>query len=306
VDSRFSPLNGLQDVLRQPALDLHTGTAAARVRVSRAGRGVEALEAIREDGTELELRADHYVLAAGGFENPGILLRSGLGPEATGRYLFDHAHRTLLVSTRRDVGTGRGSSLSTGASEAFRDGAFRARRSGAYVSLHNPGIDLTDDVVRGLLAGRDGRDLHRRTSERWRRTLAFDVLLEDRPRPDRRVRLARSRDAFGLPRLSISYPGPSSYERSGWRKVREELERRLRPLGVTSVEERVGPAGSHQLGTCRMSEEGDGVVDARLRHRELPNLRVLGGSAFPTYTPVHPTLTAAALAIRLGEELARS
>ena len=45
------------------------------------------------------------------------------------------------------------------------------------------------------------------------------------------------------------------------------------------------------------------VVDADLRHHELSNLRIVGGSAFPTYSAHHPTLTICALAIRLGRAL---
>ena len=65
-----------------------------------------------------------------------------------------------------------------------------------------------------------------------------------------------------------------------------------------------GPRGGHLLGTCRMGAGEDAVVDADMRHHDLENLFVAGGSAFPTYGPVHPTLTIAALALRLGERLA--
>jgi choline dehydrogenase-like flavoprotein len=48
----------------------------------------------------------------------------------------------------------------------------------------------------------------------------------------------------------------------------------------------------------------DGVVDENLRHHELDNLYVVGGSAFPTYSALHPTVTIAALGVRLGRHLA--
>jgi len=50
--------------------------------------------------------------------------------------------------------------------------------------------------------------------------------------------------------------------------------------------------------------EADGVVDPDLRHHEVAGLYVAGGSAFPSYGAAHPTLTIAALAIRLGRHLA--
>jgi choline dehydrogenase-like flavoprotein len=53
-----------------------------------------------------------------------------------------------------------------------------------------------------------------------------------------------------------------------------------------------------------MGEGSDGVVDSDLRHRSRENLYVSGGAVFPTASPTHPTLTIAALAIRLGRTLA--
>ncbi len=305
VDSRFSVLNGLRDVLEHVRLELKPQTVVERVRLARRGRRVEALEALEAPRQRVQIRASTYVLAAGGFENPALLLRSGLERPDVGRFLFDHAHRTVLVRVARAVGAGRGNSLSTGASHAFREGSFRSKRSAAYVSPYNPGIGLSPVVVAALLSGRRGEALKKRVREEWRRTIPFDVLVEDRPRPARRVALSPNRDAFGLPRISVAYPPPTGYELGGVRAVREGLERRLAPLKVRAVGEQSGPRGAHALGTCRMGDGDTGVVAPDLRHLDVENLFVLGGSAFPTYSPVHPTLTIAALAIRLGDHLAR-
>ena len=45
------------------------------------------------------------------------------------------------------------------------------------------------------------------------------------------------------------------------------------------------------------------MVDADLRHLDVENLWVAGGSCFPAYSAAHPTLTIAALAIRLSDHL---
>lgn len=305
VDSRFSALNGLQSVLDHPGLELLTQTAAARLNRSRNGRRVRSLDAVAVDGDALEINASAYVLAAGGFENPAVLLRSGLERPAVGRYLFDHAHRTLNVRVREDVGPGQGGSLSTGASAALLSGGFRSRRSAAYVIPFNPGIPLAPTISSALVAGRSGAGLRTEAIDRWRHTLPLDVLLEDVPQSARRVSLGSGTDAFGLPLVETTYPGPTEYEGEGWAATVAELERRLRPLGVQGVEELPGPMGSHILGTCRMGSAETGVVDGDLRHLDLENLFVAGGSAMPTYSPVHPTLTICALAIRLGEALAK-
>jgi glucose dehydrogenase len=306
VDSRFSPLNGLTKVLEHPGLELMTQTVAARLRTDPAGRGVEEIEAIDVAGKPLRLRADSYVLAANGFENPAILLRSNLERPAVGRYLFDHAHTTVNVTLRRDLKPGHGNSLSTGLSEAFREGPFRSRHSGAILIPYNPGASLSALITPGVAARDDGETVRDDALAAWKRLLPLDMLTEDVPLASRRVTLSSQRDSFGLPLNSVAYPPSSGYELEGIERAVERVRRNLAPLGVRSVEAEPGPRGGHLLGTCRMGTGDDAVVDAEMRHLDLENLFVAGGSAFPTYSPVHPTLTIAALALRLGDLLAPS
>ena len=303
VDSRFSVLNGLGDVLSHAALRLVTETVAARLRQGAAGRAavLEALDARREP---LRVSARSFVLAASGFENPAILLRSGLERPATGRYLYDHAHRTLCVRLSRPVGAGEGHTIVTGCSEAFVSGAFRSRHAAALVLPFNPGIPLGTTTSDAMLAGRRGAALRDHVADRWRRTVPFDVLLEDVPRPERQVTLSPRRDRFGLPLVRVCYPPPGPYEEDGFRAARDGIAERLAPLGVEAVEDAPAPAGGHLLGTCRMGSGADAVVDSELRHLDLENVWVVGGSAFPTYSPWHPTLTIAALALRAGARVA--
>jgi choline dehydrogenase-like flavoprotein len=304
VDARFSALNGLGPVLEHSGLDLHTQLVTARLRPSADGKRIEAIEAIGPDGELVQVRAETYVLAAGGFENPGILLRSGLDRPDVGRYLFDHGHTTLTVTLKREIEPGHGNSLSTGLSEAFRDGSFRAERSAAILSPFNPGASLAPLVAAGIEARHDGDATRADALDRWNRTLPLDMLTEDVPQAGRRVQLSPNRDSFGLPLNQISYPEATQYELSGKQAAIDGIQERLRPLGAESVEAAIGPRGGHLLGTCRIGDGDGGVVDSDLRHLDIANLFVAGGSAFPTYSPVHPTLTIAALAIRLSELLA--
>jgi choline dehydrogenase-like flavoprotein len=304
VDARFSPLNGLKAALEHPGLELRTETVAARLRVDPAGRLIDGIEAIDTSGGRLAVRAGRYVLAASGFENPAILLRSGLERPALGRYLFDHAHTTVTVPLRRDLRPGHGHSLSTGISEAFREGPFRSRRSAAILIPFNPGASLGPLVAAGVSDGGDGEQTRDDALSTWRRLLPLDMLTEDVPQAARRVTLSPERDSFGLPLNRVAYPPPTRYELSGIGQAVEEVRRRLAPLGARDVETEPGPRGSHLLGTCRMGFGEEVVVDSDMRHLDFENLFVAGGSAFPTYSPVHPTLTIAALALRLGGLLA--
>lgn len=303
VDSRFSPLNGLAAVLEHPGLDLREQTVAARLRVGPGGE-IEGVETIEPGGGRTLVRGKRYVLAANGIENPGLLLRSGLDGPAVGRYLFDHGHTTVTVTLRRELEPGVGDSLSTGLVEAFREGDFRSERSAAILSPFNPGAPISPLLGDGVVARESGEDVRAKALQRWRRTIPFDMLTEDVPRPDRRVTLSPNRDSFGLPLNRTAYPPPGPYERAGIDAAVGALRERLTPLGVEAIEAGPGPEGGHLMGTCRIGPPGRGVVNGELRHLEIENLFIAGSSAFPTYAPVHPTLTIAALALRLGELLA--
>jgi choline dehydrogenase-like flavoprotein len=304
VDARFSALNGLSAVLEHPGLDLRQQTVAARLRVGPAGE-VEGVETIEPGGARTLVRGRRYVLAANGIENPGLLLRSGLDGPAVGRYLFDHGHTTVTVTLREELEPGVGDSLATGLAETFREGGFRAERSAAILSPYNPGTPISPLLSEGIVARESGDAVRADALGRWRRTVPFDMLTEDVPRPERRVTLSPNRDSFGLPLNRTAYPPPGPYEAKGIDAAVAALRERLAPLGVEAIAAGPGPQGGHLMGTCRMGPPGRGVVDGEMRHLEIENLFIAGSSAFPTYAPVHPTLTIAALALRLGEQLAR-
>jgi glucose dehydrogenase len=302
VDARFSMLHLLDAGLGSaPELELREETVVARLR--HHGGRVTELETLDRDGNRSAVAAEVVVLAANGIENPGILLRSGLDGPDVGRSLFDHAHRVLEISVDRPVPHGRGAALGTGASYAYADGDWRSERGGQLVVPFNPGADFEAHLVDDVVAGVSGARAHERARRRFERTLVLDTLGEDLPRRERRVELSSRKDEFGLPLNRIVYPQDSGYIERGREFMYADLERRLRPLGGRIVGTLRRGEGAHSLGTCHMANSG-GVVDADQRHHTLENLFVTGGSAFPSYSSHHPTLTICALAIRLGRLLA--
>jgi choline dehydrogenase-like flavoprotein len=67
------------------------------------------------------------------------------------------------------------------------------------------------------------------------------------------------------------------------------------------------PTAFHWLGSTRMADSAvDGCVDRDLRYHELDNLFVLSTSVFPSASSANPTLTLAALALRLGDHLGKT
>jgi len=143
---------------------------------------------------------------------------------------------------------------------------------------------------------------------------SLDFHAEQEPNRESQVRLsATERDEFGMPRLEVD-----------WRYTRQDVATiansvalfaedvaksgcgsyRFEPDEVEQEIRRYGAYGGHHLGTTRMgSDPRTSVVDADCRVHGVKNLYVAGGSVFATSSQANPTLTAVALALRLGTHL---
>ena len=213
-----------------------------------------------------------------------------------------------------------------------RAGMARARVDWKSTGIHSRYGEIEDvpahvaNVARGLPAvGEYGamwarrRWLSRRTlpsfmtnPESGQMRLRFDA--EQTPEAANRVTLSRQLDAFGVPRLSVSYRVSESDKQSILRSltiIGLEFERLgagrvdLPPEDQALAEVKLGD-GTHQLGLTRMADSPrQGVVDRDCRVHGARNLVVASSAVFPTAGAVGPTLTIVALAIRAAEDLAR-
>lgn len=139
---------------------------------------------------------------------------------------------------------------------------------------------------------------------------------EQTPLPDSRITLGSELDAYGMPRVHVQWRfcerdvdsicrayrvlGDGLAAQAGWR-----LE-----VDFATLRERVrhsAPVGGHHLGGARMADApARGVVDTRCAVFGLPNLYVAGAAVFPTSGHANPTLTIAAMAVRLAHHLKAS
>ncbi|MEM7291923.1 MAG: GMC family oxidoreductase [Pseudomonadota bacterium] len=135
--------------------------------------------------------------------------------------------------------------------------------------------------------------------------------LEQVPNPDSRVSLTAEKDPFGQPRAKLDWKLTEQDIRSMLRSqvlLGEELERLGLGHLIPDPYEEVSPdniiGGYHHMGTTRMhSDPKQGVVDEHCAVHGVPNLHIAGSSVFPTSGYANPTLTIAALAIRLADRL---
>lgn len=137
--------------------------------------------------------------------------------------------------------------------------------------------------------------------------LRFDA--EQTPSAANRVTLDRDRDALGQHRLRVDY-AVSQADREGIATSLALIGKELERIGLATVDlsdvERVGDLsmtdGTHQMGLLRMSDSPRaGVVDARCRVHDSPNVHVASSAVFPSSGAVGPTLALVALACRTAD-----
>jgi choline dehydrogenase-like flavoprotein len=147
--------------------------------------------------------------------------------------------------------------------------------------------------------------------------VALVLASEQVPIARSRIELSEQRDALGMQRVRVDWQFDGRELQSmkffaGLIKM--ELESRgLASVAVDPRLQQEHPAflteiadSIHHMGTTRMGlTPDDGFVDENLTVFGLENLRVIGATVFPTTGFANPTLTAIALALRLGDHLVR-
>ena len=145
---------------------------------------------------------------------------------------------------------------------------------------------------------------------------ALNLAIEQQPKFESRIALSDRTDSLGQPLAMINWR-PSAADQENFRAVTGLVGSYWQTMGFDclglfaarreAAEELVQCGGSHHPGgTLRMGRDArEGVVDADLRIFGSPNLWVASSAVFPRAGGANPTLTLVALALRLGDRLAR-
>jgi MYXO-CTERM domain-containing protein len=276
------------------------------------GPRVDAVRWAAANGRTGTIHADQVILAAGALENARMLLAfppTAIAEHAwLGRGLMEHPiDRSLRIRSRDPALSprpGRYSAVGGGA------GADRIGRIGCSCRmlqerrLWNASLRLypvrEPRAVRLLKHGAALAGVRTPTSYR----VLLD--LEQAPHPENRVALSPDVDAFGVPRVHVTWHWLAADERNRQRML-QAVAGELEACGCRAVVRHGGvidPDVHHHAGTTRMHRNPEqGVVDADLRVHGMDNLHVVGASVFPTAGVANPTLTIVALALRLAERL---
>jgi glucose dehydrogenase len=130
-------------------------------------------------------------------------------------------------------------------------------------------------------------------------------LLDVLPSLENQVSLSKIKnDNLHLPVAKISIK-LSEYENQAVLKAKSIAKSILQNCGARIIESSNVTWGmGHPSGGCRMSKsKSEGVVDENLKAHDISNLFVVGSSVFPTIGAANPSLTIAALALKLSHHL---
>jgi choline dehydrogenase-like flavoprotein len=279
-----------------------THTRVTHVNLNQPSRKVEsitALSVINGKPIEVKHRAEIFVIAAQTVESTRLLLLSGLGSRlpTIGKYLIELKERTFPERIGFDTAE------SCYFYEHSRDQGGTAFVLGpANRDVQTPLDIVNEELSKGLIWGDELKTVVQR---RFGSGVVIAAMIEQLPYTENHISLDNSvRDDLGFPAPRLTYFLSHKRELQTIETVSAIIRKLLEALHATNIRMQTGLAPGHPLGTTRMGDDPKlSVVDRDLKIHGIDNLYTVGGSVFPTSGAVAPTLTIAALALRLRDHV---
>jgi choline dehydrogenase-like flavoprotein len=282
-----------------------------RVEVDSHDR-VVAVHYLDKDAVSHRVIGKEFVLAANGIETPKLLLISADDRHPTsianssdqvGRNLMDHPGTGVSFLAAEPLWPGRGPIEMTSVIN-FRDGDFRKKCAAKKLHLSNQ-VQTSWAAARALSLGLTGTKLDQEIRHRSAHSVSIGSFHEILPDPDNRLVASKDqRDPLGLPRPEITYAIGEYTKRSGGH-THEIYAQIAELMGGQEVKfyDQFWPS-SHIMGSVIMgADPKDSVVDATCRTHDHENLYLATTGVMPSAGSVNPTLTLAALCLRIADTL---
>ncbi len=280
---------------------LLTETVARKIDKDAEGN-ITAIHASKLSGDDVEIKADNYVIAAHAIETARLLLLSDIGnhSDQLGRNLMEHwyaaagGYQSIKTAPYR-IG------FATLECSAYYDGNDRENRGAIKLEF-----DHNRDPIHYLRKNKIwGRNLAKHDCENFGHWISVVAEVEHQPNQNSRITLDKTqRDIFGDPAPHIHFE-ITDLDRKTNHRAQELIAGLLDARGIKDIEQTHNfSRAHHHMGTCRMSKDAEqGVVDKNCKVWGTKNLFVSGASVFPIGGARQPTLTIAALSLRLADQL---
>lgn len=313
--ARYSPDRVLLPRLANfPNVSVLDNTSVRRLETTADGSRVKVARAIRlQDRSDAVISADRFVLAMGGVETPRMLLlsaddrsqRNGLGNAGgqLGRGFSDHLFPAATVDVGRRVGSRPG--YETMITDYYRSSALR-RDIPSFNIMGSPAMDwfpIGNEAIRWSI--RDDTLSLQEVRERIPRIAVLSTQSEIEGNGTLELD-AENVDEFGAPVAKITMP-LTDWDLSAQSEFTMLAEKLADAMGAANLSNDAPPGaglGYHPSGATAMGTSPDtGVCDRNLKVFGTDNVYVASSSVFPHMGAYNPTLTIAALAIRLAAHL---
>lgn len=276
---------------------------------------VDALR-VRVGDQEARLRARTYVLAAGTYFSPVLLLQStsaawpeGLGNthDQVGRHLMFHTGRSLAVWARRGL-----AQKGPGKSIVFRD--LYDSDAGKFGEVQSTGAEAAYGNVVYALRQILATSRYARVPLLWHlaripafvaakllgNAAIFELIMEDLPYPENRVILDKTAPSGMRFQYTIRDELRSRFE-----TFSKTLSKQLKGMRHIWLTHGTSLNYGHPMGTCRLGDDpATSVADVTGRVHGVQNLYVADGSALTSSGGTNPSLTIAAHGLKTAGHIA--
>lgn len=264
------------------------------------------------DKSKHTIKGKIFVLAANAIETPKILLMStserypnGLAnsSDMVGRNLMDHTGLGFNLVTKTPVWPGTGPNALL-VFLNMRDGEFRKQHASYKTKLRNTAVNnavTTSLLSKGVL----GSALDQQILFQSARQVSIAIDLENMPETRNRIVPSKEKfDAIGIPVPELHFD-VDDYWNAGKDAAVADVKKIAQILDADIIATDLNKQNrEHILGTLIMGNDPkDSVVDKDCKTHDHPNLYIAGTGVFPAVGCVNPTLTGAALALRLAAKL---
>ncbi len=276
-------------------------------------RKIESVKYINEEGSVKEQKARVFILAAGGIENPRLLLLSadrdyyqnGLANSSNqvGRNYMTHPSVRPKGTMHKRIGSHKTQFDTACSWTLYNHKNLPSVGNVMLLTILGPkpaAIAINSNLL--------GNELLKKVRQEYGFELGISVIGEMLPRPENCIRLSDFlTDCYGDPAPSINMQLSNLDKKSLLNGVKIS-SKILKEMGASNIRHNGFTAiGSHIIGTTRMGDDpNNSVCDRWGKCHDLDNLYIAGGSLFPTSGVSAPTLTIAALALRMADYIGRN
>ena len=316
--ARYSPDRVHLPILEKlDNVEIIENLSVRKLETNSKGDKIVAAHAIRiEDKSEVIILAKNFIVAMGGVETPRILLLSadnsthiaGLGNMGgqLGRGFCDHTFPYVTYDVGRPIGSRLG--FETMISDHFRTQINRVEQP-TFSLFASPAMDWFPVGNEATMWATQNNalsldDLRKRLSQ----MVTITAYAENACNGSKLELDNNKLDAFGSPVAKITLK-LTDWDRRGHSEFTKVATKLGEVMGAKNISEVTPPeygVGYHPSGATAMAKNPDeGVCDENLKVFGLENLHLVSNSVFPHMAANAPTLTIAALALRLADHLER-